>query len=181
MRRGHTTGDGDSQAAAVTATIRAMVATLPENLLGRRNRALLLGFAAALRRSEQVGLDVADLAFTRDGMVLTLRRSTTDQEGQGRGGIPAAHLAGCLFNTDDHVNGHRFAIDRLQHGFKLRPVPALNLISHKNVRRPEDNMIAIPQQHLARCDPRDVLLAIQVLRQQRTSIFPLGNYLAVAA
>ncbi len=141
----------------------------------------LPGLAAALRCSGLVRLDVADLPLTRDGLVLTLRRSRTDEEGHGLDAIPAAQFANCLFNTDDHVNGHRFAIDRLQHGFKLRPVPALNLISHKNVRRPEDNMIAIPQQHLTRCDPRDVLLAIQVLRQQRTSIFPLGDYLAIAA
>ena len=53
---------------------------------------LLLGFAAALRRSELVGLDVGDVAFTREGLVLSLRRSKTDQEGQGRKiGIPGRH------------------------------------------------------------------------------------------
>ena len=78
------------KAAAVTDTIRAMVGTLPDRTLGHRDRALLLlGFAAALRRSELVGLDVSDVAFTRDGLVLTIRRSKTDQEGQGRTiGIP---------------------------------------------------------------------------------------------
>jgi hypothetical protein len=30
-----------------------------------------------------VGFDVAELAFTRDGLVLTLRYSRTDQEGRG--------------------------------------------------------------------------------------------------
>jgi integrase len=60
------------------------------DLLGMRDRALLLiGFAGAFRRSELVGLDVADLAFTDDGLVITLRRSKTDQEGEGRKvGIP---------------------------------------------------------------------------------------------
>lgn len=55
-----------------------------------RDRALILsGFAGAFRRSELVALDVADLAFTRDGLTVTLRRSKTDQEGQGRKiGIP---------------------------------------------------------------------------------------------
>jgi integrase len=49
-----------------------------------RDRALLLiGFAAALRRSELVALDVADVEHVRGGIVLHLRRSKTDQEGQG--------------------------------------------------------------------------------------------------
>ena len=53
-------------------------------LLGLRDRALLLlGFAGAFRRSELVGLDVADVRFVRDGMVVSLRRSKTDQEGAG--------------------------------------------------------------------------------------------------
>jgi integrase len=53
-----------------------------------RDRALLLvGFAGAFRRSELVSLDVADVAdvvFNRDGLVVTLRRGKTDQEGVGR-------------------------------------------------------------------------------------------------
>ena len=79
-----------AKAPAVTATVQAMVSTLPAGLIGARDRALLLlGFAAALRRSEVVGLNVDDIAFPREGMVITLRRSKTDQEGQGRRiGIP---------------------------------------------------------------------------------------------
>lgn len=49
-----------------------------------RDRALiLLGFAAALRRSELVALTVADLERAADGLVLHIRRSKTDQEGAG--------------------------------------------------------------------------------------------------
>ena len=49
-----------------------------------RDRALLLvGFAAALRRSELVALDVRDLRFAPEGVVLILRQSKTDQEGGG--------------------------------------------------------------------------------------------------
>jgi integrase len=36
-----------------------------------------------LRRSELVNLDVEDIAKTREGIILTLRWSKTDQEGQG--------------------------------------------------------------------------------------------------
>jgi site-specific recombinase XerD len=52
---------------------------------GQRDRALiLLGFAAALRRSELVALDVADLERAPDGIVLHIRRSKTDQDGAGQ-------------------------------------------------------------------------------------------------
>ncbi len=49
------------------------------------DRALqLVGFAGAFRRSEVVSLDVADVMFSSDGLVAKLRRSKTDQEGEGR-------------------------------------------------------------------------------------------------
>ncbi len=80
----------EAKAPAVTRDLRAMVATLPATLPGLRDRALLLlGFAGAFRRSELVGLDIADVTTTRDGLVVNLRRSKTDQEGEGRRiGIP---------------------------------------------------------------------------------------------
>jgi integrase len=54
-------------------------------LAAYRDRALLLlGFAAALRRSELVALDVEDLDFDpAKGVLLTIRRSKTDQEQAG--------------------------------------------------------------------------------------------------
>jgi integrase len=70
--------------------LRAMVRSRPQTLQGLRDRALLLlGFAGAFRRSELVHLDVGDLTWGEDGLTVTLRRSKTDQEGQGRKiGIP---------------------------------------------------------------------------------------------
>lgn len=61
-----------------------------DGLKGARDRAIvLLGFAAALRRSEIGALEVRDLRFDRRGLVVTLRRSKTDQAGEGREiGIP---------------------------------------------------------------------------------------------
>jgi site-specific recombinase XerC len=55
-----------------------------------RDRALLLlGSAGALRRSELVGLDFADVFEGADGLTVHLRRSKTDREGTGRTvGIP---------------------------------------------------------------------------------------------
>lgn len=80
----------NGKAPAVTSDIKAMVANLPDNLLGIRDRALvLIGFAGGFRRSELVALDVEDLEFHREGLVINIRKSKTDQEGQGRRiGIP---------------------------------------------------------------------------------------------
>jgi integrase len=67
-----------------------MLDLLPATRVGLRDRALLLvGFAGAFRRSELVSLDVADLEFTGGGLIVTLRKSKTDQEGRTRRlGIP---------------------------------------------------------------------------------------------
>lgn len=71
---------------AVTPLIRAMVDHLPQGkLISVRDRALLLvGFAGAMRRSEIVALDVADVSESNEGLIVTIRRSKIDQEGQGR-------------------------------------------------------------------------------------------------
>lgn len=83
---------GTAQRRAAPATvdaIRAMVEALPglgesPTIGALRDRALLvLGFAGAFRRSELVALEVADLAFRAEGLVVTVRRSKTDQEGAG--------------------------------------------------------------------------------------------------
>jgi integrase len=78
------------KAAALTDEIRTMVEAAGDGAIGARDRALiLLGFAGAFRRSELVRLDVADCAFGKDGLTVTLRRSKVDQEGAGRKvGIP---------------------------------------------------------------------------------------------
>lgn len=52
---------------------------------GVRDRALLLlGFASALRRGELVSLDVDDVRFVDEGLLVRLQRSKTDQAGEGR-------------------------------------------------------------------------------------------------
>lgn len=62
--------------------IRRLVAACPKNLSGTRDKALfLISFAGAFRRSESSGLNVEELKFCREGVVCTLRRSKTDQEG----------------------------------------------------------------------------------------------------
>ena len=73
----------NQKAALLVDDLRRIVAPLGASLLDRRDRALLLlGFAAALRRSELVAIRVADVRFEGEGLVLTLRRSKTNQEGR---------------------------------------------------------------------------------------------------
>ncbi|HQR02857.1 MAG TPA: site-specific integrase [Rhodocyclaceae bacterium] len=64
---------------------------------GLRDRALiLLGFAGAFRRSELVALDVADLQFVQEGLIAHVRKSKTDQDGNGRKvGIPYGRTHAC--------------------------------------------------------------------------------------
>jgi site-specific recombinase XerD len=74
-----------------TGDIRKLVATVAtSSLIGVRDRALLVvGFAGAFRRSELVTLDVDDVDFTADGLVVRIRKSKTDQEGAGASiGLP---------------------------------------------------------------------------------------------
>lgn len=66
--------------------LERMVAALStdNSLIAARNGALLqIAFFGALRRSEVAGLMVEDLVWEPDGLVITLARSKTDQEGEG--------------------------------------------------------------------------------------------------
>jgi site-specific recombinase XerC len=84
IKRTHGT-KSKQKAPVLTEDLRMMLRMLPDNLLGIRDRAVLLvGFAGAFRRSELVALDVADLQFTAEGLLITLRRSKSDQDGVGR-------------------------------------------------------------------------------------------------
>lgn len=62
-----------------------------------RDRALLLlGFAGGFRRSELTGLRIEDLEAVRQGFIVTLRKSKSDQEGVGRQiGIPHGRTRHC--------------------------------------------------------------------------------------
>ncbi|MEI8396326.1 MAG: site-specific integrase [Rhodospirillaceae bacterium] len=66
--------------------LERVLAGIPDfTLVGRRDRALLLiGFAAALRRSELCALTVHDVEPTERGIILTIRRSKGDQAARGQ-------------------------------------------------------------------------------------------------
>jgi integrase len=54
-------------------------------LVGIRDRALMLvGFYGALRVRELVGLNIEDVTEQKEGYIITIWRSKTDQEGRGR-------------------------------------------------------------------------------------------------
>lgn len=74
-----------------------MLSHTPGNLRGIRDRSLLLlGFTGALRRSELCGVRVEDIEFNAQGIILTIPRSKTDQQGQGHKiGIPFGRSKVC--------------------------------------------------------------------------------------
>lgn len=68
----------------LTSDIKKLLAALPDNRAGCRDRALLLiGFAGGFRRSELAAIDVEHVSETTDGLVIRIPRSKTDPEGQG--------------------------------------------------------------------------------------------------
>ena len=109
----------------------AVLAAMGGGVKDARDRALLLlGFAGGFRRSELVGLDCADIEHVRQGIVITLRRSKTDQDGEGRKiGIPFGRTKWCPVTALDRwleaagiKDGAIFRrVDR--HGHVLRRAP----------------------------------------------------------
>lgn len=75
---------------AVTSILAKVVDPLTGSLIDVRDRALLLvGFAGAFRRSELAQLRLTDISETEDGLRIALRKSKTDQGGDGAvKGIP---------------------------------------------------------------------------------------------
>lgn len=72
------------KAALPTDDLALIVAMLPDDLRGLRDRALLLmGWQGAFRRSELVALNVDDIDTHGGKMTITIRKSKTDQDGAG--------------------------------------------------------------------------------------------------
>jgi integrase len=87
--------------AATADIIMKMLAQCGDDLIGKRDRALIaVGMAGALRRSELIALTTDDIEQTREGLLITIRRSKGDQEGAGQ-------------------------VVSLPHGHHIRPVEAL--------------------------------------------------------
>jgi hypothetical protein len=62
----------------------------------------LIGFASALRRSELCAIDCTDIERVPQGIVITLKRGKTDQDGRGRQiGIPHGKESICAIRALD--------------------------------------------------------------------------------
>ncbi len=81
----------------------AVLSSIDNSLKGLRDRALLLiGFAGGFRRSELVSINCNDIERRRQGIVITIRSSKTDQEGKGRQvGIPYGRTRWCPVTSLD--------------------------------------------------------------------------------
>lgn len=124
----------DRKDAILTADLRRMLEPLTGATIDVRDRALLLlGFAGAFRRSELVALDVRDVRFVANGLEIALRRSKTDQEGEGRLiGVPyGSNLVTCPVRAMQEwlerlsiVDGPLFrSVDRGEHVGATRLAP----------------------------------------------------------
>jgi integrase len=83
---------------AMVTTARESATTWRTKLRERRDTAaLVLGWAGAMRRSEIVSLTVGDVRRTREGWIMIVRKSKTDQDGMGqRKALPVGeHLETC--------------------------------------------------------------------------------------
>jgi site-specific recombinase XerD len=139
----------------VTEDIRAMVATCRDDPAGTRDRALLLvGFAAALRRSEVAALNVDDIEQTRDGLVVTLRRSKMDQEAAGRRvGVPyGSKPATCPVRA----YGAWIEVAGLQEGAVFRPVDRHGNIGDARITDRGVALVVKRRAELAGMDPAEV-------------------------
>ena len=74
-----------------------MLDAMDAGVKAMRDRALLLiGFAGGFRRSELVALDLSDVDVVRQGIIIAIRRSKTDQMANGRKiGVPFARGRHC--------------------------------------------------------------------------------------
>jgi integrase len=102
IRRAH--GRPQRRAAALTTErIAAILASLGDSVPDIRDRALLLiGFAGAFRRSELSRIDCESIERTARGLVITIPKSKTDQEGQARQvAIPHGRGAICAVKALD--------------------------------------------------------------------------------
>jgi len=96
IQRLHGVPQSEAKPLLVEDLLRIM-ATMGDGPKDTRDRALLLiGFAGGFRRSELVAINCTDIEIVRQGLVVSVNRSKSDQTGQGRKvGIPLARGRYC--------------------------------------------------------------------------------------
>ncbi len=125
--------------------------TLGEGVKDTRDRALLLiGFAGGFRRSEIVGLDCDDVERVRQGLIITLRRSKTDQEGAGRKvGIPFGRTRQCPVLALDQW----LAVSGIEAGAVFRPVDRHGRVASERLSGEAVSLIVKERAAAAGIDP----------------------------
>jgi len=84
IRRSRTDPPDKKLAADADVVMQLLWSITGDSLAALRDRALIaFGMALAARRSELVALDMADFAWEPKGLRVNIRRSKTDQEGEG--------------------------------------------------------------------------------------------------
>lgn len=133
--------------------LRTILDRLGDSLLDSRDAALLLlGFAGALRRSELVSINLEDLRHVREGIIVTLAHSKTDQVGEGREiGIPFARGRHCPVKAiDAWIEASGISGDAL-----FRPVETSNRVGA--ARLSSEAVALTVKRHVARIglDPKE--------------------------
>ncbi len=82
----------------------AVLACMGDDIKAVRDTAiLLLGFAGAFRRSELVDLNCSKITGSRHGLIVTIAKSKTDQDGRGRQiGVPFGRTKWCPVSALNH-------------------------------------------------------------------------------
>jgi integrase len=108
------------KAPATAERITSMIAhCYTDTLAGLRDKALLLlGFAGAFRRSELVAITMKDIERTPEGIKVIIRKSKTDQDGQGQ---TVAILNGTRFRVVDALLAWLYAAN-INDGYLFRPI-----------------------------------------------------------
>lgn len=139
------------KAAATHDLIGKMMAAAPNNMIGLRDKALLaIGFAAALRRSELVAIQVDDLTDTPDGIRLRIRRSKTDGEGVG---VDIAIPRGCRICPVEMLKAWMVAAN-IESGPVFRPVRLGGKVIEAALK--SDEVARIVKRYIARVGDHDV-------------------------
>ncbi|WES30011.1 site-specific integrase [Varunaivibrio sulfuroxidans] len=96
IKRAHTTSQRTARPLLIKDLIQ-ITQLLGDGMKDTRDRAMLLiGFAGGFRRSELVSINCNDIEAVRQGIIVYIRRSKTDQDGEGRTiGIPHGRSRCC--------------------------------------------------------------------------------------
>jgi integrase len=128
-----------------------VLASMGDRLKDLRDRALLLiGFAGGLRRSELAAISLIDFERVREGIVLTIRRSKTDQDGVGRRiGVPFGRTMHCPVSAlEIWLNAAR-----VENGPVLRPVDRHGRVSASQLSGEAVSLILRERMAAAGFDP----------------------------